>query len=228
MIQESHISVTQGLAELERRIAFFESELKDHPLIGLVKSGKIPPAVRKDFALYLFSDSWMWPSMLIAMRDRSRHPKLRRAVEDNIRDEAGERGDSHVGLCLRFLESLGVAPSLEEGPSLDRTVRISSTLSEAQIAGWLLTAERLTLPLFALARECFSSAPGAELEYLDVHLRVDEDHISWLKEAAEGILEEGGSLKAVLQGSGLAARATLDAMDQLFEKAASTEGLRHL
>lgn len=235
MTESTTGNVREELIAIRSRIAFYEEEVKNHPLAKLVGDGEIPQEVARDFALYLFADSWMWPSMLITMRDQARHPRLIQAIEDNIRDEAGERGDSHIRLCLRFLESVGITPSLEDGPPLDGTIHIANRMSEARIAGWLVAAEMLTLPLFKLARACFAGRPGASLEYLDVHLKVDEDHIAWLLVAVQGLLEEGASMGEILQGVGLGARATLDALDNLFEstigqgKSArhSCEELRH-
>lgn len=218
MTQTAVRSVATDIETIRRRIALFEDDVRRHPLARLIARGDVPAATEKAFALYMFTDAWMWPSMLIAMRDHAGNAKLKRAISDNLDDEAGERGHSHIHLSARFLKSLGIAPALTDMPELNRTVAIAGELSEAQTAGWLAAAEMLTLPLYELALACFGKKTGVDTRYLDVHMVVDEDHIAWLWAAVESLVEEGADAAGILEGVGLGARATLKSLDQIYEE----------
>lgn len=219
------LDAAPGIETIRGQIAFYEAEVRRHPLHRIIRGPGLPARIETDFARYLFTDSWMWPPMLISMRDHAEHPKLRRAIEDNLQDESGRRGASHVKLCMRFLRSLGIVPALTDMPELNRTVNISGSLSEAQTAGWLAAAETLTLPLYEMALACFAGKPGVDTAYLDVHMAVDKDHISWLWTAVEAIVAAGAGPEEVMQGAALGARATLKTLDQFFEEAVGEEGL---
>jgi hypothetical protein len=172
--------------------------------------------------MYLFMDSWMWPPMLISMRDHVTHSLLKYAIEKNLQDEAGQRGLSHIKMCIDFVKSLDFIPALNNLQEMNRTVNVSCELSEAQIAGWLAGAEILTLPLYKLARECFEDKPRVDLRYLDVHMQVDEEHIQWLWDAVTSLLndKEGKTvIEEISEGIALGARATLKALDEIYEEA---------
>jgi len=207
------------IENVRSRIAQFESDLRSHPLMRMASNGELPRSGEKALALYMFTDSWMWPPMLAAMRDQAAHPKLKKAISDNLADETGTRGQSHINMCVRFCRSLGIAPQLTDLSELNRTVNISNELTEAQIAGWLAAAEMLTLPLYALALAAFGKKPGVETKYLDVHMDVDEEHIAWLWAAVEGLLEDRPCMNEILEGVGLGARATLKSLDEIYEEA---------
>jgi hypothetical protein len=164
-------------------------------------------------------DAWMWPPMLVSMRDHAKHPELKRAIEDNLQDECGKRGSSHIKLCMDFLRSLGHPAELVNAPELNRTINVSKELTEPQLAGWLAAAEMLTLPLYEVARSCFGTKPGADLRYIDVHMEVDEDHIQWLWGAVEALVKEGDCEQEIVEGIALGARATLKSLDEIYEEA---------
>ncbi|MBI4055324.1 MAG: iron-containing redox enzyme family protein [Elusimicrobia bacterium] len=219
MKSDAYAKKNTKLAGIHQCIEFYRKELQEHPLGSFIEQGRLPREIAQEFALYLFADSWQWPPMLTAMRGRVQNTKLREAIWDNILDETGAQKDSHVTLCLEFLESLGIPASLDSGPNLNGTISIARRLSEAQIAGWLLAAEELTLDLFRLARKQFERTPGGDLRYIDEHLEADIEHSRWLWESAESLLNQRPCLKEILCGVGLGSRATLEVLDKLFEKA---------
>lgn len=213
-------NLNHAITTIREQISFYEVEVERHPLASMISQNKLSTNGEKAFALYLFMDSWMWPSMLISMRDHAKHPKLKHAIEDNLQDEAGKRGVSHIKLCIDFVKSIGFVPALVNSAELNRTINVASELSEAQMAGWLAAAEMLTLPLYKLAIDCFSVKPKVDLRYLKVHMKVDEDHIQWLWNACEAIISENAHAKnEVLEGVALGARATLKSLDEIYEEA---------
>ncbi len=221
MLSASSLSSNTNLLDsIRHRISFYESEVDKHPLITMIQRNKLPKSAANSFALYLFMDSWSWPSMLISMRDHVKHPKLKAAIEDNLQDEAGKRGISHIKLCIDFVKSLGYTPALVNLSELNRTINVSCQLSEAQLSGWLAAAEMLTLPLYKIAKKCFGNRVAVDLRYLDVHMKVDEDHIQWLWSAVEAIIQESARLEdEIIEGIALGARATLKALDEIYEEA---------
>ena len=214
-------SVNTDIETVRRRIAQFEADVEGHPLLRMAKEGRMTPGAEKALGSYLFTDSWMWPPMLAAMRDQAKNAKLREAISDNLDDETGGRGQSHINMCVRFLKSIGQQPMLADLSELNRTVNISNDLTEAQISGWLAAAEMLTLPLYRIAMEALGKKPGADTKYLDVHMQVDEEHIAWLWAAVESLLEERACASEILEGVGLGARATLKSLDEIYEEAVS-------
>jgi hypothetical protein len=215
-------SLVNCLPAIRKHIAFYEAEVERHPLAAMIRSRTLSACGERAFALYLFMDSWMWPPMLISMRDHVTNTKLKHAIEDNLQDEAGKRGVSHIKMCIDFLKSLRYVPALVNIMEINRTINITCGLTEAQIAGWLAAAEILTLPLYRIAKECFQQKPDVDLRYLNCHMKVDEDHIAWLWSAVEAILDQSENPQnevEIYAGIALGARATLKSMDEIYEEA---------
>ena len=87
----------------------YRAELLEHPLLVAARSGQIERTTLEQFAFYQYSDSITWIPMLAQMKSRAvRSRRLRDAIEDNIRHEAGIGAVSHVTLAAQLMRSLGV------------------------------------------------------------------------------------------------------------------------
>src|SRR5207237_8253263 len=103
-----------------------------------------------------YSASTLWIPRLAQMLTKAeRSPRLRRAIADNIADEAGLSAISHVELARRLMRSLG-ARDLDRLPHATLVATASMWLSdefaamtEPEVAGFLLAAETLVPALFA-------------------------------------------------------------------------------
>lgn len=219
------------LVAIREQISFYEQEVRTHPLAVHIQRNKQSASCEEALASYLFMDSWMWPPMLITMRDHVKNPTLKKAIEDNLQDESGGRGDSHIKLCMDFIKSLNLVPALANLAEVNRTINVAHKLSEAQIAGWLAGAEILTLPLYDIATNCFSKKPNVDMRYIQCHMHVDEEHIQWLWAGVNSVVENDANenlINEVKQGVALGARATLKSLDEIYEEAIASIRASHL
>jgi hypothetical protein len=133
--------------------------------------------------------------MLAQMKSMARRSRrLRQAIEDNIRHEAGLHATSHVALAVDLMRSLGIATL--DGLPIETFAR-SATLwlsdafadqSEPEVAGWLLVAESLVPLMFADVLPSFT-ALGCDTSYFREHVSVDTDeHSRWMAEAVNDIV----------------------------------------
>jgi hypothetical protein len=134
--------------------------------------------------------------MLAQMKSVARKSRrLREAIEANIGHEAGLGGESHVTLAVQFMRSLGIT-ELDGMPTQTFTREATewlspdfNTLSEGNVAGWLLVAETL-VPLMFAALEPSFAALGADTRYLREHIHVDADeHAQWMAESVDEIVD---------------------------------------
>jgi hypothetical protein len=219
-------TLANPLVAIREQISFYEHEVRTHPLATHIQHNKQSIRCEQALANYLFMDSWMWPPMLISMRDHVKNPILRKAIEDNLQDEAGGRGSSHIKLCMDFMKSLHFIPAISNLAEINRTINVSCELSEAQIAGWLAGAEILTLPLYDIATTCFSKKTNVDMRYIQCHMQVDEEHIEWLWAGVKAIIVNDADEKRmaeVRQGVALGARATLKALDEIYEESIASD-----
>src|SRR5712672_3495085 len=79
------------------RLADYRSQLIEHPCLVAARGGTLPTTILHEFAFHQYSDSILWIPMLAQMKSMAtRSPRLRQAIEDNIRHEAGLGSISHV------------------------------------------------------------------------------------------------------------------------------------
>src|SRR5438445_8256634 len=106
------------------RVDRYRSELLAHPLLTF------NPFPALEFAYHQYSDSILWIPMLAQMLTKAeRSPRLRRAIADNIADEAGLSAISHVELARRLMRSLG-ARDLDRLPHTTLVATASMWLSD--------------------------------------------------------------------------------------------------
>lgn len=207
-------SVDQCLEEYKRAIA-------NHPIGRIVLSRKC----LNDFALAQWGDSVIWVPMLALMRDKVSSPRLKQALDANLRCESGiDANRSHVTLCRRFVESIGLHPGIspsriEVGGHAARMTDSTTSLCELQISGWILASEWIVPSIFSLVLPQFQNIPEADTEYLREHIEVDdEEHARWMREAAQELLLSGkeNALEKILAGAHLAGRAGISVLDGLY------------
>src|SRR5689334_5323006 len=174
----------------------YRAELLEHPLLVAAKAGQLERSTLVELAYYQYADSITWIPMLAQMKGRAlKSRRLRKAIEDNIRHEAGIGSTSHVTLAAQLMRSLGVR-RLDDMPTATFASSASLWLSDAfcamtepETAGWLLVAETLVPIMFAAVLPAFERA-GADTTYFSEHVDVDTDeHATWMAEAVEDCLE---------------------------------------
>jgi hypothetical protein len=93
------------------------------------------------------------------------------------------------------------------------------SLSEEEIAGWLMAAETLVPVFFQIFRPAFARFPGADLRYLDVHIEVDSsEHSQWMNEAVQELLKDEISFNRILAGIDIGGRLLLSIPDLLYTR----------
>lgn len=202
------------------RLAAYRAELEQHPLLTAARGGQVSPSILREFATYQYRDSILWIPMLAQMREKAtRSERLRRAIAENIAHEAGLEGMSHVTLAVSLMRSLGVdavgGDELASSASLWLSEDFAS-LSEPEVAGFLLTAETLVPLMFAMMRPAYERL-GADTRYFTVHEAVDGDeHAKWMEESVLEVLGLYDAPDAVLSGMADAWEETIAVPDALW------------
>lgn len=211
-------------AQLDRYCAQFA----EHPFFLAAHDDRIPRPLLHEFAFYQYSDSVLWIPMLALMKSKAtRSERLRRAIEENIRCEAGLGGVSHVQFAVNLMRSLGIESVDDFAPDTFTTSaslwlsRDFADFSEPEMAGWLLAAEMLVPIMFARMKVAFDRIPGCDTAYLAEHVAVDSDeHATWMAESVEEVVSLYGaaSVPEVLAGLEDAWVETVEIPDLLHEK----------
>jgi pyrroloquinoline quinone (PQQ) biosynthesis protein C len=211
------------------QLADYRAQLVKHPLFTAAQNGELSRSILHEFAFHQFSDSILWIPMLAQMKSKSlRSRRLRQAIEDNIGHEAGLSPSTtgHVTLAVAMMRSLGLT-SLDGFPT--STFEHSASLwlsdgfermSEASVAGFLLTAETLVPLMFAALAPSFA-AIGCDTRYFDEHIHVDSDeHATWMAEAVDEIVDIEGidCLPAISAGMDDAWKETREIPDLLWSR----------
>jgi pyrroloquinoline quinone (PQQ) biosynthesis protein C len=208
------------------RVDRYRSELLRHPLLTPIPFlAELPTPILVELAYHQYSDSILWIPMLAQMLTKSeRSPRLRRAIADNIADEAGLSATSHVELARRLMRSLGVRDlgALPHATLADTASMWLSdafaAMSEPEIAGFLLAAETLVPALFAAVQPHYARA-CADDEYFRVHVAIDsDDHARWMAEAVAEVIALYGDDAAplIVRGVDDAWRETIEIPDALW------------
>ena len=206
---------------IDQRLNLYIQMMSSHPLFALAEKGLLSRALINEFAYLQYADSILWVPMLALMKERVKNPRLVRALTDNIACEAGIYGISHIELARQFTCSLGVKDALGTlSPDVVQNASHLTSLTEAQIAGWIFAAETLVPILFSKMRVCYQAIPGCDLRYLDEHIGIDSDeHSIWMREAINEILIEPSRVNEVLTGIDFGMREAMDVPDSLYAKA---------
>jgi pyrroloquinoline quinone (PQQ) biosynthesis protein C len=190
------VHLKQYTEPIYEELAGYRAQLVAHPLLTAARAGELSTKTLHEFAFHQYSDSILWIPMLAQMKGvATKSRRLRDAIEANIGHEAGLGGISHVTLAADFMRSLGIT-DLDGMPThtfaRDATEWLSAdwtTLSEGNVAGWLLVAETL-VPLMFAALEPSFAALGADTRYLREHVHVDSDeHARWMAESVDEIVD---------------------------------------
>lgn len=226
----------QLIAAIDKEIASYAERLKNHPIKSLLVEGSVPRNVLQEFAATQYRECLLWVPMLALMKDHAQHKRLRRALRANMLCEAGASATSHVELCRRFVESMGIKTNSKEFYGLGANLAITfeefgyiTTIGEAETAGWILVAEELTAVSFALFLNGFQQIPGVDLQYLTEHVTVDcDEHAKWMREGVEEILSHNpADFDEIMTGIHAGAHAVLRIPDVLYAKALTQRPIRH-
>lgn len=217
-------------SKITQRLSQFCHEFTNHGFFKFVQKNQLPISILKEFAFYQYSDSILWIPMLSQMKSKAvRSIRLKRAIEDNIRCEAGIGGISHITMAKDFMRSLQIK-NIDEFPT--ETFARSASLwlsdefekfSEPEVAGWLLVAETLVPIMFLKMKEAYRHLPESSLQYFEEHIDVDsEQHSAWMMEAVEDVVKIYGkeSINQILDGMMDAFEETKEIPNLLFRKVA--------
>ncbi len=219
--------------ELDLLVEHLEAELEAHPLLVMLAEGReISDETLQQFARAQYADCLSWIPMLALMRDRCANETLRKAIWDNIEDEAGKNSVSHVTMAQAFLDSLGLPTDLdslsEYSPASMQSFHVmmglARTSSEEQIAGWLLGQEFLVRKYFAAFRKRLEASTSASLDYLREHEEVDTDrHFEWLLSAIMSMHNDAETWGQVEAGLRLSGRSVMGVLDWLLVDALTAQ-----
>lgn len=209
------------------KLTTYCSEFKAHSFFKAAAENKIPQSILNKFAFYQYSDSILWIPMLALMKEKViKSSRLRKAIEENIKHEAGVGGISHVTLAKNLMRSMKLT-KLQDFPISTFAKSAQLWLSkdfdefaEPEIGGWLLTAETLVPLMFRLMLPAFQNK-GYDNTYFSEHISVDGDeHSQWMLESVDEIIGLYGqsSVPQVLAGMEDAWLETLEVPNQLVKE----------
>lgn len=215
----------QALEKVETALVHYQEQMRQHGLGRLIAQGLAPASVGLEFMKLQYVDSTLWVPMLAIMKDRVKHPTLKKALLDNLLCEAGARHTSHVTLCAEFLISKGIDPYFGDlyhySPLAKHPTEIMNSvirMSEAEIAGWIMIAETIVPDLFRLVHPLLKGI-GANMHYIDEHITVDGDeHGEWMMRSIRELIQDGTSVDEILHGLHLGGRVALSVPDALYAK----------
>jgi hypothetical protein len=216
----------EEMLEIRPILDSYIDQMRTHPLQMVFARSDTPRGLIEEFASIQYVDSVLWVPMLAVMKDRVKNTKLYEALRDNLLCEAGATHESHVMLCQRFIQSVGISPFYgnfhEHSRLASHPVEMMngvSGMNEEQIAGFNLMSEALVPYLFKMVLGAFKRIPGADTTYLTDHIDVDaDDHARAMIEAVEDLVSEGASVGGILEGMHLSARTALSIPDALYAK----------
>jgi hypothetical protein len=213
------------MARVEGALVHYQEQMKSHGLGKLTARGVVPEAIGLEFMKLQYVDSTLWVPMLAIMKDRVKHPTLKKALTDNLLCEAGARHTSHVTICAEFLISKGIDPYFGDlyhySPLAKHPTEIMNSvirMSEAEIAGWIMIVETIVPDLFRLVHPMLNGI-GANMFYIDEHITVDGDeHGEWMMRSIKDLLQAGTPVDEILHGIHLGGRVALSVPDALYAK----------
>lgn len=214
-----------------QKLDLYRKEFLEHPLFMAARSD-IPTALLKEFAFYQYADSILWVPMLSLMKGKViRSTRLRRAIEENIACETGLANTSHIELAKNLMRSLHVCnadalPVDFLSDSMGHWLSDEfSSVTEPEIAGWLLLAETLVPLMFAKMKDSFARM-GCDTFYFTEHIDVDsEEHSTWMAEAVEDVVQlyGAGSVVPIFKGMREAWLETIEVPDLIYQKLLVTQ-----
>ena len=201
-----------ALEQVETALIHYQEQMQKHGLGKLIAQGRVSANIGLEFMKLQYIDSTLWVPMLAIMKDRVKHPTLKKALTDNLLCEAGAKHTSHVTLCAEFLISKGIDPYFGDlyhySPLAKHPTEIMNSvirMSEAEIAGWIMIAETIVPDLFRLVHPL---------------LTVDgEEHGEWMMRSIRELIQDGTPVEEILHGLHLGGRVALAVPDALYAKA---------
>lgn len=214
-----------ALEKVEAALVHYQEQMRQHGLGKLISEGRVPVEIGLEFMKLQYVDSTLWVPMLALMKDRVKHPTLKKAITDNLLCEAGAKHTSHVTICAEFLISKGIDPYFGDlyhySPLAKHPTEIMNSvvrMSEAEIAGWIMIAETIVPDLFRLVHPLLKGM-NANMYYIDEHITVDADeHGEWMMRSIRELIQDGTPIEEILHGLHLGGRVALSVPDALYAK----------
>jgi pyrroloquinoline-quinone synthase len=202
---------------IDRRIA--RRHLLKHPFYRAWSNGEVEMATLRSYAGQYFQFEQNFPRFVAAAYSRIEHAEGRRALLDNLVDEAG-RDPTHPELWLRFAEGLGVPRSEVLGArvhpatrGLLSTYERHATRGTAGSALGALYAYESIFPAVAAEKarglqKFYGVHDPRALEFFRVHESADLEHSAAERRLIEQELEHGATRAKTVERS---VDATVDA-----------------
>ena len=217
------------LVTLKEQVSFYLRAVDHHLINSLIKNGEMPRSVLDDCARMHYGFSTSWGPVLGTIKDTSTNFKFIEALKENMSDELGINGISHITLCADLLKSMGIDPHYGGNdmlPIAAHPVEIMNTvpfLTEAQKAGYMFLSESLVPHVFTVLKPAYDQI-NADTRYFSEHMEVDSDkHSVMLQEALEDIIKKskdtGIALGEALQGIHFGGRSIVGPIDCFYFEA---------
>jgi pyrroloquinoline quinone (PQQ) biosynthesis protein C len=186
-----------------------ETFMKDCPFFSVWKEGLIDRTMSERFLITFDALVKSFPGLIAAGAARMTDEETRTVLAVNLYQECGE-GDprrTHYAIYRKFLLTAGIdlASISENGFASEWRNRLSGYIKDAESAGAVLGAlaagEFLAQPALTRIYSVLKSHyPGADQEYFEKHLVLEEDHVREITTILAKEAENNGGWEEVLSG----------------------------
>ncbi len=183
--------------------------MKDCPFFSVWKEGSIDRGMSEKFLVTFDALVKSFPALIAAGAVRMTDEEARTVLAVNLYQECGE-GDTrrtHYAIYRKFLSTAGIDLSIitENGFASKWRSRLSDYLKNAESTGAVLGAlaagEYLAQPALTRIYEVLKPHyPGADQEYFEKHLVLEEDHVREITAIMHKEAENNGDWEEVLSG----------------------------
>jgi pyrroloquinoline quinone (PQQ) biosynthesis protein C len=183
--------------------------MKDCPFFSVWKEGSIDKRMSEKFLVTFDALVKSFPALIAAGAARMTNEEARTVLAVNLYQECGE-GDTrrtHYAIYRKFLSTAGIDLSsiTENSFASEWRIRLSDYIKNAESSGAVLGAlaagEYLAQPaltrIYSVLKPHY---PGADQEYFEKHLVLEEDHVREITAIMAKEAENNGGWEEVLSG----------------------------
>lgn len=203
------------------------SRIWTHPFIVDALNGKIEWPVVKRWIFCAGRESRIFPSILEGMLSSCDDAVVKGVLQDNLDDELGHGNPEHAHFMHyrqllghlnvdaaefdAYREGAGVKLALDLAKSIAAAGRLSIAL------GYMLVNEGMTYITYSAVKGALLKVrPAAKTAFFDLHISVDEEHVTQLYRAVSAISEGEKEKAEILYGVQIGERGMAVLLDEVY------------
>ncbi|WP_437935587.1 iron-containing redox enzyme family protein [Sorangium sp. So ce341] len=210
---------------IEGAISASVGRIRNHPFVREATAGRLTRQQAERWIMCAGRESRSFPHILENIIARSSNDAIKCILEKNLADERGngDPQDAHFMHYLQLLDALRISrESFYAYPeragiklSLSLAYNVSMLRREPSVIGYMLINESITpVTYLAAKRAILRYHANAETNFFDMHIAVDEEHVSDLYHAVEAL--EDGSDEEIRFGIEIGERGMAVLLDEAY------------